>query len=173
MDLVGRRFGRYVVLERAQTVFYSRSGGRATRWLVRCGDCGGEGVVSAGHLRSGSVDPCGCKTFADIVNEPHGVYRFYSVVGELLYVGIAHDFARRLSQHRAEARNGEKAHDWFRHVDHSKTVVVAVKDRATAKRLETILILTREPTFNRDENPHWSVIDEMESAFAAEREASA
>lgn len=54
IDLTGQRFGRYVVLRRAEN---TPSGG--TRWVCRC-DCGNERIVTAAHLRSGHSKSCGC-----------------------------------------------------------------------------------------------------------------
>lgn len=55
-NLVGDRFGRLVVLERAPP----RAGrtGKA-RWHCRC-DCGAGHMVEGGYLRSGKSKSCGC-----------------------------------------------------------------------------------------------------------------
>jgi hypothetical protein len=52
-DLVGVRFGRLVVVSRAESVK------RNSRWLCRC-DCGNEIVAYGGHLKSGATKSCGC-----------------------------------------------------------------------------------------------------------------
>lgn len=52
-DLTGMRFGRLVVIRRAQT----RSG--VMGWLCRC-DCGNEKVAYAYHLLHGRTSSCGC-----------------------------------------------------------------------------------------------------------------
>ena len=52
-DLVGVRFGRLIVVSRAESVK------RNSRWLCRC-DCGNEIVVYGCHLRSGATKSCGC-----------------------------------------------------------------------------------------------------------------
>lgn len=62
-DLVGDRFGRLMVVSRADNK------GRATMWLCRC-DCGVDAVVSASHLRSGHSQSCGC-----LVREKIGAVR--------------------------------------------------------------------------------------------------
>ncbi len=51
-DLVGRRFGRLVALERTERH------GKAT-WRCRC-DCGAESVVVRGNLLHGTTRSCGC-----------------------------------------------------------------------------------------------------------------
>jgi hypothetical protein len=52
-DLIGRRFGRYVVLSRTE------NRNRRAFWLCRC-DCGVEKEVSGQHLRLARVVSCGC-----------------------------------------------------------------------------------------------------------------
>lgn len=54
MYLVGYRYGRLVVVERASN---DRHG--ETRWVCRC-DCGEVAVVRRGNLRSGNTKSCGC-----------------------------------------------------------------------------------------------------------------
>jgi len=54
IDLTGRKFGRLVVIARAEN---TKSG--EPRWLCRC-DCGREKAVQAGNLRSGHTTSCGC-----------------------------------------------------------------------------------------------------------------
>jgi len=68
-NLVGERFGRLVVVERAED---SKSG--ATRWRCRC-DCGEVRIVYRGHLRSGHTASCGClqKEMTAKINRTHGM----------------------------------------------------------------------------------------------------
>lgn len=54
LNLKGKRFGRLVVLDRAEN---SKTGN--TRWICKC-DCGNDTIVSANHLRRGGVKSCGC-----------------------------------------------------------------------------------------------------------------
>lgn len=53
VDLVGRRFGRLVVVEKAPTVRTD------SRWHCQC-DCGERTVVMWQSLKSGSTKSCGC-----------------------------------------------------------------------------------------------------------------
>lgn len=53
VDLVGRRFGRLVVVEKAPTVRTN------SRWHCQC-DCGERTVVMWQSLKSGSTKSCGC-----------------------------------------------------------------------------------------------------------------
>lgn len=57
-DLVGKRFGRLVVLERAESKILS-NGNIKTMWLCRC-DCGNTSVVRADSLMGGKTTSCGC-----------------------------------------------------------------------------------------------------------------
>jgi len=52
-DRTGQRFGRLVILERAENE-KSR-----TRWLCKC-YCGNEKIVKTSQLRKGHVTSCGC-----------------------------------------------------------------------------------------------------------------
>lgn len=54
-NLVGRRFGKLVVLSRDGTK------GRSKTWNCKC-DCGGEKVVTTNHLTTGNTTSCGCKS---------------------------------------------------------------------------------------------------------------
>ena len=54
-NLVGQRFGRFVVVESTGKKTKSRS----TLWLCKC-DCGEQRIVSASNLKSGNSQSCGC-----------------------------------------------------------------------------------------------------------------
>lgn len=54
-DLTGLRFGKLVVVERAEN---DRSGNRM--WLCQC-DCGNRKVIGGRHLSSGASKSCGCE----------------------------------------------------------------------------------------------------------------
>ena len=71
IDLIGRRFGRLVVVLRAE----SSTSGKA-RWKCQC-DCGGVSYVASRSLRAGVTKSCGClrrETSADN-NRTHGMSR--------------------------------------------------------------------------------------------------
>lgn len=57
-DKTGLRFGRLVVIERAET-HISPSGKRRTMWKCRC-DCGNIVIVRSDGLSSGRTKSCGC-----------------------------------------------------------------------------------------------------------------
>lgn len=54
LNLVGKRFGRLVVIELAGS--HKKQG---TRWRCRC-ECGVETVVFRSHLTRGHTQSCGC-----------------------------------------------------------------------------------------------------------------
>lgn len=54
LDLTGQRFGRLVVIERAENDKIGRA-----RWKCLC-DCGEETIVQSWHLRGCKVRSCGC-----------------------------------------------------------------------------------------------------------------
>lgn len=57
IDLTGERFGRLVVLERAES--RGPKGRRKTWWNCKC-DCGNEVEVPTARLRNGQTKSCGC-----------------------------------------------------------------------------------------------------------------
>lgn len=62
IDLIGKRFGKLVVIKRAEDYSYE-SGGKTTtapQWLCGC-DCGNIIVAQGGNLRSGNTTNCGCE----------------------------------------------------------------------------------------------------------------
>lgn len=52
-DMTGRRYGRWVVLRRAE------NRGKKTRWWCLC-DCGATAAVDTAHLKGGRSTSCGC-----------------------------------------------------------------------------------------------------------------
>ncbi len=52
-NLVGKRFGRLLVLEKSETI------GIKTRWDCIC-DCGNYKTINATNLMSGNTKSCGC-----------------------------------------------------------------------------------------------------------------
>lgn len=58
MTLTGQRYGRWLVLEEAESARL-RCGALMRRWKCRCA-CGTEKTVSQGHLVRGATNSCGC-----------------------------------------------------------------------------------------------------------------
>jgi hypothetical protein len=72
IDLTGRKFGRWTVIERAHT----RLG--KVRWLCRC-ECGEQWTVSATSLMQGTSKSCGCTRGGHNRTHGEGGSSFYSV----------------------------------------------------------------------------------------------
>lgn len=68
IDMIGRRFGRLVVIARAGS---SRGKRRNARWMCRC-DCGGEITAEGIRLRFGDYRSCGCWKAAGGYRLRHG-----------------------------------------------------------------------------------------------------
>lgn len=85
IDLTGERFGRLVVIERAESK--ARSNGRMrTQWLCQC-DCGNVAIVDSYNLRKGLQVSCGCFRDEEMIrrNTTHGktdsrAYRVWSAM---------------------------------------------------------------------------------------------
>lgn len=60
VNLVGKRFGSLVVLERDMD-YISPNGFKLVRWKCRC-DCGNEVVAIGSNLKCGYTHHCGCKS---------------------------------------------------------------------------------------------------------------
>lgn len=73
IDLTGQRFGRLVVLERAED-HITKSGKKVKRWNCLC-DCGNKTIVRHGNLRNGKTTSCGClhKEKVGAINRTHGL----------------------------------------------------------------------------------------------------
>ena len=57
-NLLGRRFGRLIVKDRAEDTV-SKSGRHRVMWVCSC-DCGNEVVVLSDNLKRGKTQSCGC-----------------------------------------------------------------------------------------------------------------
>lgn len=59
-NLIGQRFGRLLVVDRAEDKIDPKSGKHKTRWVCNC-DCGTTGYITVGTaLTSGATQSCGC-----------------------------------------------------------------------------------------------------------------
>ena len=58
IDLVGQKYGRLTVIERAESSVQP-SGQKKTKWRCKC-DCGNETIVTAYDLYHGHTKSCGC-----------------------------------------------------------------------------------------------------------------
>ena len=57
-EMIGKRFGRLVVIEQADTVI-NKSGKKMRKWKCIC-DCGNEKVAREDNLKRGQTKSCGC-----------------------------------------------------------------------------------------------------------------
>lgn len=71
-DLTGQRFGRLVVIERAEN-YVQPSGQKKTQWRCKC-DCGNEIITVGYNLTRGLCTSCGCVRIERLVqmNKTHG-----------------------------------------------------------------------------------------------------
>ena len=58
LELIGKRFGRLLVISRAEN-YQNPSGGTASMWNCTC-DCGKQCVCRGSHLTGGKIVSCGC-----------------------------------------------------------------------------------------------------------------
>ena len=65
VDIAGKRFGKWTVLERVENK------GKSAAWKCRC-DCGKESVVTAHRLVSGKSLSCGCSRIIDLTGMRFG-----------------------------------------------------------------------------------------------------
>ncbi len=82
-DLCGQRFGKLIVLKRAEKPQKCKTNG--DYWLCRC-DCGNETVVLGSNLRRGHTTSCGCKKLRDLTGQH---------IGKLTVVGRSDKYASR------------------------------------------------------------------------------
>lgn len=82
-DLCGQRFGKLIVLKRAEKPQKCKTNG--DYWLCRC-DCGNETVVLGSNLRRGHTTSCGCKKLRDLTGQH---------IGKLTVLGRSDKYASR------------------------------------------------------------------------------
>lgn len=58
IDLTGKRFGKLLVIERAEN-YIQPNGGMIARWRCKC-DCGNTKIVNTASLKRGKTKSCGC-----------------------------------------------------------------------------------------------------------------
>lgn len=69
IDITNQRFGKLVVLGRAENDYIDPHGHHFAQWKTRC-DCGREVVVQGRYLRNGSTSSCGiCKLDDELQNQ--------------------------------------------------------------------------------------------------------
>ena len=74
-DLVGQRFGRLLVIERAED-YVSKAGNRCSRWRCKC-NCGNTLVYTTGsNLTTGNTRSCGCLN-REVASKSHKKHNEY------------------------------------------------------------------------------------------------
>lgn len=83
MNLVGRRFGRLVVIEKVPRER------KDSYWLCRC-DCGGETIANTYSLNSGHTSSCGCYNREKVAENGRRTkkYNAYTIEGDTVYVDV-------------------------------------------------------------------------------------
>ena len=121
-DLTNQRFGRFVVLSRADDIVYS-NGQAYSAWLCQC-DCGNKKVVVGTSLNNGSSTNCGCirseKTIAR--NKKNNENLIGSRFGMLVVESKAEDILRSDNKWRTA---------WNCRCDCGNTTVVTENDLKT------------------------------------------
>lgn len=81
-DLVGQKFGKLTVLERAED-YITPQNEREVQWRCKC-DCGRECIVRGHSLRNGHTTSCGCAAIdASTKHGMHGT-RLYNIYGHMI-----------------------------------------------------------------------------------------
>jgi hypothetical protein len=108
VNLVGRRFTRLVVIERAPNGLLQGQ----TMWLCKC-DCGTEKVIAGPNLNSGKVRSCGCLAAETKVRKPRKTVPENNllgrVFGRLTVLGREEDNRWRASRWLCQCTCGEKS----------------------------------------------------------------
>lgn len=86
VDLTGKIFGRWVVLEQAEDYINPNTGQHLAQWLCEClCDKHTTKIISQSSLKRGLSQSCGClqKEIASVTNKKYNTYEFYDdyVVG--------------------------------------------------------------------------------------------
>lgn len=108
IDLTGQRFGRLVVLQRAENKIHP-SGQAATSWLCIC-NCGNTTIATSSDLKKGNVKSCGC--LQDEINSlTHKKYNKYK-----LFDGYVEMFTSKNEVFYVDADDFDRVKDvcWFK-----------------------------------------------------------
>ena len=71
-DLTGQRFGKLVVIKRAEDYIVPNTNKKEVQWLCQC-DCGNKTIARGSQLRSGHTKSCGCYSIEK--STKHGQYK--------------------------------------------------------------------------------------------------
>lgn len=108
IDLTGQRFGRLIVLQRAENKIHP-SGQAATSWFCIC-NCGNTTIATSSDLKKGNVKSCGC--LQDEINSlTHKKYNKYK-----LFDGYVEMFTSKNEVFYVDADDFDRVKDvcWFK-----------------------------------------------------------
>lgn len=71
IDLTGRKFGKWLVIEEAESRRYGKRQALRRFWKCRC-ECGVEREVLQSSLTNGNTQGCGCKKLIDLTGMQFG-----------------------------------------------------------------------------------------------------
>lgn len=125
IDLTGQRFGRLVVLERAEGK-RKPNGSLITRWHCKC-DCGNEVDVIASYLKNGTTKSCGCLQ-RELQSARRTKYNRYDLSGE---VGIGYTFKNQPFYFDKDDYELIKNYCWF----YTPKNYITAKIRGTGKHI--------------------------------------
>ena len=89
-DLIGQKFNKLIVIERADD-YMTPKGVRSSQWLCQC-ECGNKVVVRGSYLKNGNTKSCGClqKEEASKIGKKNKKYNTYDLSGKY---GIGYTFS--------------------------------------------------------------------------------
>jgi hypothetical protein len=144
-NLIGKRFGRLVVIERAES-----DAQRNSRWLCVC-DCGTKKVVRIGHLVTANTKSCGClrkeylarhrgppgektKRNLEIADAYHAGNVTYRELGKRY--GLSHNRIKQIVDRRQPTRRTDDFDD--REVIQANNLLEGPEAEAFARALDTL-----------------------------------
>lgn len=142
IDLTGQRFGRLVVLERAEDHVYP-SGNIRPQWSCRC-ECGNEIIAKTNLLRNGHTRSCGC-LHSDVVakfnSETKKRFNRYDL--SLDDYGVGYDCNGEPFYFDKEDYDLIKNHCWHIHKSPYQTNKYVVANITLGKNLSTAIKMHR------------------------------
>lgn len=144
LDLLGKRFGRLVVVGEAEPTF--TSGGNRKRMVYCNCDCGKENlIVAVGSLRSGSSKSCGCynkECIAKRMSDRRRAYNEYDLSGTY---GIG--YTQKGEEFYFDLEDYDKIKDycWYKHREY-----IEAKIRGTDKHVAIHKIIMNDVENNYD-----------------------
>ncbi len=135
IDLTGKRFGRLIVLKRAEDHIQS-NGKHVVQWLCKC-DCGNELVTSGDSLKGKKTKSCGClqRDFAKTLKKINTKKNIYDLTGEY---GIGYTFKGEEFYFDLEDYDKIKDYCWF--MDNNGYIVAKIRGSKKYTRLHRVVL---------------------------------